>query len=404
MPRSRKAEGSTGRGARAAAYLASAVAGLVLASSGAMAAPPTQVNQYSLLTTIPVSASVDTNCLSASTNLQKFDISWTDARDSLYLLADRTNCSLDVFDAANNVLLYRVGGFAGVQASNDISGPDGVLSFQHRYAYVGDGNSTVQVIDLVSRNSIDTIATGTPTDQRADEMAVDPRDGLVMVANDAPTLPTVPYVSFISTVPDSSGKHNVVGKLSFPDACDSATNPTVCGGLEQSVWSPRTGLFYLSVPTVGTLSTGEIAVINPRTRTIVAAFPVSCQPAGLAIGRNLQAIVGCADKAVQVINLKNGHSLAGFPQVGQADEVWFNPSTDQYFVAAGSHTTGNPPTPAPILGIIDAKALTVFQTIPTSVGDHSVAVDPVRNHVFLPDTTCGCIQVYHQLGTDVASR
>lgn len=412
MPRSRKLPESVGRGLRAAAYLATAVAGVLLATaSDARAA---QQNQYSLLASIPVAATANPPCTTASTTLAKFDISWTDARDSLYLLSDRTNCSLDVFDAATNTLLYQVTGFAGQQASNDISGPDGVLTVANRYAYVGDGNSTVKIIDLASHQVIDTVTTGTTSDNRADEMSYDPRDNLVMVANDAPTLPTIPYVSFISTVPDTTGHHNVVGTLSFPDACNSATSPTVCNGLEQSAWSPNTGLIYISVPIVGSGTTGEIAVINPLSRTIVGAFPIGCQPAGLAIGPHLHAIVGCSDtsgpnKEILIIDLKTGNQVAKFTsfagnQLNGADEVWFNPTTKQYFVAGGNATASNNTTAQPILTIIDAAKNKVTQTITTSAGDHSVAVDPVRDHVLLPDTGSGKVDVFHLLGEDVAAN
>jgi hypothetical protein len=414
MPRSWKLPDSMSRGLRAAAYLATAFAGVLLATAGGARAG--QQNQYSLFQQVQITgtaAPFPCGTAASLASLAKFDISWTDARDSLYLLADRTNASLDVFDANTNTCLFVVPGFAGQQASNDTSGPDGVLTVANRYAYVGDGNSTVKIIDLVSQQVIDTVTTGPTGDNRADEMVYDPRDNLVMVANDAPTLPTVPFVSFISTIPDNTGHHNVVGTISFPDACNSATNPTVCNGLEQSVWSNRTGLIYISVPIVGAGTTGEIAIINPRSRTIVGAFPIGCQPAGLAIGPKLNAVVGCSDtsgpnKEILIISLNNGNQVARLTSfngilLNGADEVWYNPTTQQYFVAGGS-ATNNGNAAQPILTIIDATRNQVTQTIATSVGDHSVAVDPVRDHVFLPDTGTGKLDVFHLLGEDVAAN
>lgn len=401
MPRSWKIPGLMGRGLRAAAYLAASVAGVLLATAGG--AKAAQQNQYDLLTTIPVAATANPPCTTASPSLAKFDISFTDARDSLYLLADRTNCSLDVFDAGGNSLLFQVAGFVGQQSSNDVSGPDGVLTVNNRYAFVGDGDSTVKIVDLLTHAFVPGSPTSTGGTARADEMAYDPRDNLVIVANDADT---PPFVSFISTIPDNSGKFNVVGKITFTDAT---------GGLEQPVWSRRTGLFYISVPNVNGGPTGEIAIINPKSRTIVGAFPVNCAPAGLALGRNLEALVGCSDastsKGVQIVSLKTGNRLANFSNVNGADEVWFNRSTDQYFVGAGGNVNGSAAA-KPELGIIDANTRTLTQIITTTVGDHSVAVDPVRNHVFLPDTSapasgpagCGCIQVYHLIGEAVAAK
>lgn len=406
MPRNWKMPGARRGGSRAAACLA-ALAAVVPALLGVAGAASPAVNQYTLLTTIPVPQSGDGSCASRATSLGAFDISFTDARDSLYLLADRTNCGLDVFDTSTNAFLFRVGGFAGNTGNFNTSGPDGVLTVNDRFAYAGDGNSTVKIIDLLSQSIVDTVGTGGAN--RADEMVYDPRDNLVMVANDAES--PSPFVSFISTIADNTGHHNVVGKIVLPDAT---------GGLEQSVWSRKTGLIYLSVPTVGALTTGEIAVINPRSRTIVGAFPVNCQPAGLAIGPNLDAIVGCGDngtgsgtnKGVLIISLTNGSRVAGpFSGINGVDEVWFNRTTKQYFAASGNSTFNNGNS-NPVLGVIDATNNTQFQTVSTTNGDHSVAVDPVRAHVFLPDTStppsgtpgCGCIQVYHQQGQDVAAR
>lgn len=321
--------------------------------------------------------------------LKAFDISWFEPRLSAYLLADRSNAALDVVDTKNNTVLFQVGGFAGVAAScaspsvNDCSGPDGVVTVDAKEAWVGDGNSTVKVVDLSKRAITDTISTGGMF--RADELSWDSKDGIILVANDADN---PPFVTFIST---KSG-HKVLGSLKFP----TATN-----GLEQSQWWSKTGMFYLSVPEVGGVAGhGEIAVINPKTMKVVQTFPLSCEPAGLAIGPENFALVGCSDGPVQEVNLRSGATVKTFAQVGHADEVWFNPGDGHFLAAAGNNVSGG--NPAPVLGILDAQTKKFDQDIKTQVGDHSVAADSIRNHVFLPnvpnpnDTKCtnGCVIVY----------
>lgn len=368
-------------------------------------------DSYSQLTTMEVSAGTNPPCTGASSSLGHFDISWFDSILGVYLLADRTNCSLDVFDANTNKQLFAVGGFSGQQGTNNaISGPDGVLTVDGRYAFVGNGDSTVKVVDLFSQSIIASVATGAPSGpnagNRADEMALDPKDHMIIVANDAPGTPPgslKPFVTFISTTPG----YGILGQITFPDAT---------GGLEQSVYSSKTGLFYISVPVVDGGTTGEIAVINPKKKKIVGHFPVSCQPAGLAIGPNLEAMVGCSTGPVQIVSLKTGQSLATFKTLASADEVWFNKGSRQYFVASGNNTVkkGTKTVPAPVLGVVNADTHALDQLIATTVGDHSVTADADLNHIFLPDTStvppkpakpgCGCVKVFNVTGEAVAAK
>lgn len=324
------------------------------------------------------------------TPLTGFDISFEEPVLDIYMLADRTAKSVDVFDADALQPLFHVSGFVGVATScgsgnaNDCSGPDGIATVHHRYVWAGDGDSTVKIVDLLSQKITNTISTGGKF--RADELAVDPRDGIVAIANDADS---PPFLTFISTKTEK-----VLGHLKFSDA----TN-----GLEQTIWNPRSGLFYLSVPELNSnKGHGEIAVISPTGMNVLKTFKVDCEPAGLALGPDDQALIGCSDAAVRVIDLHNGKIMATFPTVANADQVWFNPGDGHYFAGAGSDPSG------PVLGVIDGETLKADATVKSVVGNHSVAADPLRNHVFLPsradstDSNCtnGCIKVYSPNGQD----
>ena len=323
--------------------------------------------------------------------LKSFDISWVDRASQQYYLADRSNKAVDIFNAKDSTFIGRVEGFVGSSTSNDTAGPNGLVVIRQLHQlWAGDGDSTVKVIDLKANppKIIDTISTGGAA--RADEMAFDPRDHMILVANDADS---PPFVSFISTKSD----HKVLGKILFPEA----TN-----GLEQPVWDPVTHRFYLSVPEInGVKADGEIAVIDPRTMKITDTFPVNqCQPAGLTLGPHQHLLVGCSQDAVNagfpakslILDARTGDIVATVTQVGGSDQVWFNPGDGNYYLAA----RGNPG--GPVLGIIDAETNTWIENLPTAPNAHSVAANPINNHVFVPltplpkDPACvnGCIGVY----------
>jgi DNA-binding beta-propeller fold protein YncE len=311
--------------------------------------------------------------------LASFDISWVDPVRELYILADRSNNALDVFSTDDNSFLFQVKGFVGVVSGSNVSGPNGVVTAEKRTAWAGDGDSTVKVVDLRTQKVVDTISTGGK--KRADELSFDPRNHMILVANDADD---PPFVTIISTKPG----HEILKKIEFPDA----TN-----GIEQSVWWRRTGLFYQAVPEInGNVGHGEIAVIDPKTLSVVDTLPVDCEPAGLAIGPDAQALVGCNDSSVRVINLMTGNNLATIDQIGHTDEVWFNPGDGNYYAAASNFPSG------PIMGVIDSDTNTFVQALPTHAGSHSVAAEPDQNQVYVPfqptptDPQCqkGCIVVF----------
>ena len=321
-----------------------------------------------------------------------FDISFVDPVTDLYLVSDVSNKSLDVIQASTGNFLFQVPGFTGVNLANfDLThlGPDGVVTVNHTEAWVGDGDSTVKVIDLIARTITDVITTGGTT--RADEMAYDPRDHVILVANPdegSRTPPQPPFVSLIST-----RTHKILNQIKFPNAT---------GGIEQPSWSPRTGLFYVSIPQFNN-DPGEsgVAVISPRSLKLLKIFETSnCSPNGSALGPDDQLLLGCSGTGNDtiVINIRSGATLKVFDQVTGSDEVWFNPGDGHYYVTANAFG----PTPTAFLGVIDADELKFDGTVPTSGGSHSVAADPVTNQIFVPlsfdpnDPQCanGCIGVY----------
>jgi len=347
--------------------------------------------------------------------LGAFDISYVDPTIDLYVLADRTNASVDFVDASDATFIGRVGGFQGVvtnpatgAANNNLSGPDGVVVVAHKEVWAGDGDSTLKVIDIKTAKIVDTISTGGK--MRADEMAWDARDHILAVANDADT---PPFITLVNT-----DNHKIIARIPF-DGTNSTPNST--GGIEQTQWSPETGMFYTSVPQIGPdTAQGGLAVIDPHSMKVVQVFLVqNCSPAGLALGPRSQALLGCSASfgtspnvltQSQVINIKTGDITAYLPQIGGSDEVWYDRGSGHYYLAARSNADSSGKV-SPVLGFVDARGNVFDGSVPTSTTAHSVAADPYSHHVFVPIgfvppgspagtdptnpcKTSGCIAVY----------
>lgn len=328
---------------------------------------------FQLLTTIKVPG------LSGS------DINWVDPGTQRLYTTDHTATKgtgrIDVIDTDSMKLLYTI-----PQTKNEIafsgtvpnpkcgfsgnSGPNGVVAIPGRQLYVGDGDSTVKVVDLRVGAIVATIPTGGTC--RADELAYDPLDHIVMVANDQDS---PPFVTFIST-----DTQTVLGKYTYPPA-------QIGGGLEQPVWNPKTKKFYLAVPAYANgANSGSIDQINPLTMTVEKSIPTQCSPAGLVLTGNQHLMTSCG----QLLDAVNLSSL-GNQNNAQGDEIWFNPGDNYVYFGYFNGFLG--------LGhgvaVVDATTLQLLTYIPIPSGSpvHSLAVDSNNNRVFVPVTGQG-IQVW----------
>ena len=313
-----------------------------------------------------------------------FDLSWADAAGRRYYLSDRTNNAVDVIDTDTNALVELIPGFAGATGRGATAGPNGLTGVPDRQElWVGDGSSLVRVIDLTNNSVAATINTGGTG--RADHMtlAAGPR---IMVANNNTDMP--PFLSFINV-----DTREVLGQLAFPDI----------QGLEGAVWDPATGLIYQAVGASKTNAGGEVVLIDPTTRGITATWPLpDCEPHSLALGPNRQMLVGCAGGAklhTLVLSLPGGAVAADIPQIGGADQVWYNAGDNRYYLAAYRMTANGEKggAAAPMLGIIDAATNTHLANLPTVPGAHSLAVDANTNRAYLPLNNVG-IGVYNVAG------
>jgi hypothetical protein len=372
-------------------------------------------------------------------SLFSFDISWVDPLARVYLLADRTNSSVDLVDlSTGKVTIISPTGtdkFTGLVADpnvdpapNDVSGPNGVVTVNNVEVWAGDAptftgpivknadpriayatdncDSSVKVISLITQQVTDSINIGGCF--RSDEVAFDPRDQVFIVANpgeqDIGKGPSVPFVTLVSTKPVAPGQHHeILAKIPFDG---SNGTPDATAGIEQPVWNPRDGFFYITVPQDGPVATrGAIAVIDPGHGKegrieVVRTMPVNnCSGNGLALGpRNTELFIGCNAGPVQIVDTRDASVIKTIPEVAGCDEVWFNRG-DLHYLGACSQQ----------LSIIDAKPIAFDTNIPTNPSGapgnpHSVAADLVTNQIFVPiprnNTVCGatpnngCIAVF----------
>src|SRR5215470_1101450 len=259
-------------------------------------------------------------------NPLRFDISWVDQVSGRYYLADAGNKGVDVFDAQNDSFLGRIIGFHGLAAPTDPCGPfDGqgpssILVTPNNRLWASDANGTVKVFDLTDAQppfNLAPIATIlTDAQCRADELAFDPADHVIIVGNPAEA---TPFVSLISADPP----YNVSRPILFPGA----------SGLEASVWDPELRRFLTNVP--GTRNSGIVAVVNPRTMQVDATYLTpGCSGRGLALAPFQHLLVGCGGgQPLLILNALNGQVLKSVPEIHSADEVWYNSSDGRFYAA-----------------------------------------------------------------------
>jgi hypothetical protein len=372
--------------------------------------------QGNQLPNIPPPASApDPNCpgvlnlVDSPSGRWSVDISWFDPNTEKYYLADRNNGGVDIIDVKTDEVVGFAGGFIGTRCPTpstvnclpappaNSAGPNGVLTTTNpRQLWAGDGDGTVKVFSLDSDGLPTTMLTPVNAGgkKRADEMAFDPDDHLVLAAwDDDDDL----FVAFISV----SSTPTVMGKIAIPEAA-------TCG-IEQPVYHQLLKRFFIAIPCTSTVNAanqnnvvhanGEIAVINPKTmkiETVLGLDGTNCFPHGLAVGPRQNLLLGCSGDAPAGTQMKSiimratdGTILQTFTQLGGSDEVWFNPADNHYYLAmsswtstgkTGAGTGGQPGTATPSLGIIDAGtkdtgsgAPAFVQNIPTTRTSHSVA-------------------------------
>jgi hypothetical protein len=430
------------RGGKLVSFFSGTVATALLGAAAAAAAPCQGPG---------APTTTQTRCVTAvaipGNPIRTFDISWVDPLRGEYYLSDRSNMGIDIIDTRTLKFKRTIGGFAGVKlnaagtaVNNNISGPDGVTNHGH-WLYAGDGDSTLKVIDLnATANPIQqVISTGGTT--RVDEMALTTDGNLLLAANNAED---PPFATLFAANGDRAASNvSKIAKVSV----DPAIIPAGQGlSLEQPAWDPTTKRFYTSIPIIAdnppgcvlpNCNGGLLAIdpLHPQTvygaydaksHTGVIALP-ACSPNGATVGIDDELMLGCTpqnnpvDTQTTIISARTTNSVSVNGITG-SDEVYFNAGDRRYYTGS-SWAHGNPAVNSggARLGVVDAETKFFIESIPQSDNSHSVAADPLRNLIFVPQvapatvvgaggdgpagvgmqicgTTTGCIAVYRSGG------
>jgi hypothetical protein len=322
------------------------------------------------------------------------DIGWVDPGTERYYIADRSNFGVDIIDAETDFYVGRVAGMAGPLPSGGGTavtngpGPNGVLVTPGRKLWAGDGNSMVQVADVDPDspnylNIVGSISTAMPACDnaiahycgRADELGYDPRDHVILIANNAPRSvaaphgPVDPYATFISSKPP----YAVLGHIVFAGA----------GGLEQPLWDPELHKFWITVPGPAA-GNPVIDRVDPITMRIDKTYTLDCVAltgtasasiTGIALAPFQHLLVSACGKPI-VLSALTGRVFNVITQVGGGDEVWHNPGDGRFYVT-GPDTS----TTVQSLGVIDAETSTWLQNVPDIRGKNPAAFAE-SNHIF----------------------
>jgi hypothetical protein len=313
---------------------------------------------YKLLNTIQVPGGLAGN-----------DISWTDSANARYYLADRGNATatpvvaprVDVIDTDRNQFLTSI----PLTAAGN-----GILAIPRQHElWVGLNDSTVAVIDTTTNAITHVVSTGGTA--RADEIAWDPLDGLILIANDRDT---PAFVTFIS-----QRTYSVVKTLRY----DGTAAPLATGGIEQPVWDGPAGKFYIAIPATAANPNGEIDELDPFRLSVTRSIPTSCKgPAGLALIPNQRLITSCGD----VIDIASGKVVTTVSGVS-ADEIWYNPGDQRVYFGGTLNVY-----------VVDANTYSLLTTLVVGIAaaapapaqsTHSLAVDTDNNEVFVAVAAAG---------------
>jgi hypothetical protein len=119
----------------------------------------------------------------------------------------------------------------------------------------------------------------------------------------------------------------------------------------------------------------------------VKSFPVECEGgalgltlSGLVVGPGGRLMTVCGSLGGLTVDPRKGKTGKLVSQVGDADEVWCDPGTNNYYFAHGTQAGG-----AGAIGVVNAATEEFVNSIPMEgFGVHSVAVNAKNGHIFVP--------------------
>ena len=370
-------------GSAGSSLLATTIAMLASAVPCVVTASPTYSYQQTLQ--IPGASAVNP--------FTGYDLATFDSSTQLYYLTDRSNNGIDVFSAATNQYIERIGAglFAGTQGgNNNIAGPNGisitdVAGGKLLIAGNGPSNLLTFTLDTTGRTvigaprTISSAVSGTPSPQnRVDGVAYAPSSNTILAANNASE------PGFLTLIDNATGAvlRSILlnGKGGYPDVGGN--------GVEATIFNTVRGTYFVAVPSLNAAGTGAGGVIelNAATGDLVHLYDFNamglggvCSPTGIVQGAGASLFVACSDPAAGhsvILDPAGAGTLTIVDGISGGDQTAYDPKTNTFFEASRFQPGG------PVLGIVDAQTL-ALQIIAIGANDHSVAVDPLSGEVFV---------------------
>jgi YVTN family beta-propeller protein len=254
--------------------------------------------------------------------------------------------------------------------------------------YVSHGSKVV-VVDMTNDSIVGEIA-----DTPGVHGAIAATPGRVYASNgrgdnasivDAKTFQTVAKVEtggnpdFIMFEPKQKEVYTFNGRGKSATVIDAAGGKVVAtiplgGKPEAGVSDPSAGRVYVNIEDKNT-----IAVIDVAKHEVVANWPIAPgeEAAGLAFDpKTHRLFIGAHNKLMLMMDSTNGKVVAQVPIGLGVDATWFDPGTGYVFSSCGDGTTT-------IAHEDSADKLTVVQTLQTSRGARTMAVDPSTHRIYL---------------------
>jgi DNA-binding beta-propeller fold protein YncE len=295
-------------------------------------------------------------------------------------LADKDNRGVVVFDTKTDKFVSRISGFVGLTKRGTTSGPNGLVVAGGEL-WVSDGDSTIKVVEIATSKIVATFPTGGT--RRANGMAFDPRNKIVLVvnSNDDP-----PFINLIST-PD----RKVVAKIPVPQSAEN---------LERSAWHAPSGMFYTAIPVLRSDPTkGILAQVDSKSGKLVKLHELDgCHPHSLQIVSDTTIFLGCSSAHgpnkkpggdMAVFDIASGKVIGREANAGGNGGSALDPKRGRYYHSSTSA----------VLHVLDIKTAKLVQQIKTSRGARSSAVSLASGRVYVATSAkqgpCGgCIVVY----------
>lgn len=278
---------------------------------------------------------------------------------------------------------------AGTQGKFDFIKID---AMRRRLLACHTGNGSLDVIDIDSTKLIKSVATGA-----AQGVAIDEKNGRYFVSCSKP-----PKLVIVD-----STKLEVIGEVPLPGPADIvAYHPQlnrafVCNDEKPELWVidpeakkivttlalPGAGMEDLGFNASGTFlfqnlkEASELVKIDPAKEKIMTSWPTAPaeKPHGLAMVDAADAVLiaGGTGKLV-LLSLSSGQVLASADIAQRVDEIAYDPGLQRVYGASG-------------LGMISVVSvgkneLIALDSIPSSPGAHSIAVDPKTHTVWIAFT------------------